>query len=407
MYDSEGLFQIDREALKEHYSSLLEDDWEAVLFFAQSAHKWNALDLKLRVLKNEVQVDMRLPSDCIAKDRLLPDPKRSLEALFPHDHPLFEIAQGFNILTYSELTRRIGIYFENELLCIRWEYEGKEFVLTSRRLEIWFVLLKRILFQVPGSLDGKSQRPGAYPSKYVHYHFSFGETSLPIPVVACEKDGLRVWSIESERVQAIEPPSMDNTTWMLQTEQDDAPLLLNHLPDKSLRVYFYNVLLASKHASIVPVRYGVTLEAIPLEKSFGPALVFVNVDHLSTDISGLKLVQDVDYEKTIQEVKSLLRAKIAALKLVQEQYQPQVDRQKLLREAAKVGVLTPITLALGIALGGAGVILKSALTIKILAGTSSMGLMASSRSLISPDHYTQSTRERKLGWIWKIPDDPG
>jgi len=57
---------------------------------------------------------------------LSPEPRRRLEALFPDDHPLYEIAQGFNILSFSELTQSLDLAFQGDTLCLRWEFREKD-----------------------------------------------------------------------------------------------------------------------------------------------------------------------------------------------------------------------------------------------------------------------------------------
>ena len=402
-FDSEGHFKIDREALKERYGSLLENDLEAVLFFAQCAHRWKANKLELTILKKRFQARLHLPEQSIVLARLGSNPTRVLEAFFPQSHPLFELAMGYNILTYSALTQETEVSLDENVLCFHWDFQGKISLLSSTRMKIVVLLLRRLFPELPVSMGGRNLAVESFPTAYLHYHFSFGEVPVPWPVVACQKNVLKAWSVELDQAIDLEVQETDQSKWMMKRNDDSHPIFLNLTSVDSPIVYYFSSTLGHKGPTLVPVRYGVPLEPITLSKELGTAVVFVNIEHLQTDLSGLKLVQDEAYHDMIENTRTYLRTKLEFIKNIQRHYQPKIERQEVFKKGLAASLLTPPTIAFGLVLGGAGAILKSALVLKALAATSPIGLLANAQTLADPSHHTRSKRKANFGWLEKLP----
>jgi hypothetical protein len=122
LLDPDGRWRIDERLLKQHYSSLVESDLEALLSLARSAERWKA-KMKVRLLSDEVRIDIALKTDSPVRDRLSETPHYRLSAIFPRSHFLFEFAAGYNILAHSDLGRDVAVRMDEKKLFISWKFE--------------------------------------------------------------------------------------------------------------------------------------------------------------------------------------------------------------------------------------------------------------------------------------------
>ena len=147
--DCKGRFRIDRNVLKDHYCSLLDDDLEAILFLVQGAHRWESSGIRIRLIRAELLVDVVLTEDSPVRDRLGEDPENRLSALFAESHFLYEFSLGYNVLAYSELTNEVTLELDIKGLSLSWKFcESVEL-----RTAIWDLLHKRCTFSIPCIID--------------------------------------------------------------------------------------------------------------------------------------------------------------------------------------------------------------------------------------------------------------
>jgi hypothetical protein len=148
LLDSEGRFRIDLSVLKDHYSSRFEHDYQAIVCCVQSAQRWDATGVEIRLGMSELKMNIDLAADSFVLERLGEDPKFRLSALFPQTHYLYEFATGYNVLAHSELSRRVEIAVSDQRVTVIWEFIPS----SELRSSIWD-LLRDLCTTYPMSLS--------------------------------------------------------------------------------------------------------------------------------------------------------------------------------------------------------------------------------------------------------------
>ena len=433
--DSSGNFQIDLENLATRYRKVLAEPLEAVLFFLQSAQRWEAKKVLASVLREEAVIRIELPPDSEIPELLGPEPAENLNTIFGPAHPLSEFAHGYNILRFGDaMDPRLS--WEGERLAImipfasRKPFFGKAPI--RHKLTGWFNLSH--LSKVPIYLDRRAAA-GLRPSnsalrKCIRIT---REDGVPAPMASFETAAVGRYGCLSAGTTDTNLANygLDFEDWVTPRHFKDFEIngdtytagmdpqgLLPQRPvffarsenskQPTVDFHCFEFYRRKSGCPVIPLRHGVALEPFTIKQWYGPAIVYLDASNLKTDFSGRRLVEDRHYRKTVEELENHLLHCLKYLRTVEGRYQPRISRKQLLKKSIAWGVGAPVLVGLTLVSGGtlpaffkSGTVLAS-----VLGGSSGLGFLSQARHIPNPDTYTASMRKTYLGWLSdpELPD---
>lgn len=394
--ESEGEFSVSTAAMLKKYESLLPDYRDGLLFFFQAAERWKATLIDVKVKRWTISLEIRVPEESRHVLLSLLESPELLHELLPKAHPLFEIGHGYRALSQGNARCHQSLKVNEEGDTIWFTHHDDKTAwrrisfLSFRLCRLYFLfgLKRKIWNRVEMKLDTVPHPTGESCKKRVLY--GMGHVGEEPPSL-----NLCAHIMHSKSHPLLRKDPLEESAFPV--TQSELPLIqLEHAHPNHELVFFFD---GNGPTHLVPVRYGIALEPIPHKEPLGKALIVFNADHLETDFSGLKLLEDEAYEEEIQRCTQVALEALQKLYEVQSGYQPEMSRGRMLYNAAKWTVGVPLW-ALLLSQGGGVVYASKLLFWKFFYGASAVGGFHSyARYIPDPKKYTEVMRKKHLGWL--------
>jgi len=404
-FAGEGQFTLNESGWRSRYESVVCSPEQAFILLMQCAEKWNCGRAEVTVGRGNLVLYLQTEEGSPICEHLRGGLEERLQTLYPQDHPLYQLAHGYNILSRSPRSRGFSFRFLHDELRVEWRFDKRSRFLPDLGASLLHLGYRTLFSRLLWRFDGRSIGPFRYPTEFVHNLFQCGECPAPLPVVVVSRDSPGRWGSEDEFECLDEKLTVgeEPVDWWVGTDPHTAaPAVVGTLREEpyGVHLFYYGSLTRSAYGTyLVPVKYGTLLEPIKLDADLGPAVLFFSVDDLKTDFSGLRLLETEEYHQRLTELKDFLEDCIRALLVVAPHYHPVQGRSEVTKESVARGLAVPIAISAGLVLGGAPFLLKSALVWKAIGGGSVFSALTSARYIPDPDSKARAHRKKNLGWL--------
>lgn len=398
--ESQGEFSVNSESALKKYEALLNDYRDGLLFIFQAAERWRATQVDVKVNRLSIVVKVRVADESRVHLKQLAESPELLEAIIPKSHPLFELGHAFKALSRGNLNTSQSIEVKEDYSSVTVTHHDDKTLRKMLAVSLYgdrqhcrmyflFQLTARLWTRVPLKIDSLT-----FPQEADYERRARFASGATLDSGSRTVDYLAHF-VHPDRRPLFLPPSVAETDYPI-TEPEGLVFSLNHkYPEHE--VLFLDCSY-SRSVYFVPVKHGVALEPIVLNKPYGGVVVAFKADHLETDFSGLRIQEGEACKQELELCQRVLLEALHQLYEVQSHYQPKMSRKELVKNAAKWSVGAPL---IAFFLTGGGLWATSwVLAWKLFYGGFAMaGFHSYAKYLPSPEDFTKAIRQVRLGWM--------